>query len=889
MKPVIPVLFTILAVLFSGNLLTANPDESATASQRLQQYEKHLQMMENSLFKPLKWREIGPYFMSGRITDVEAYENNPYKFLLATASGGLWLTENNGTTWTPIFDHESSSTIGDIAVSQQNEQLIWVGTGEQNSSRSSYAGTGVFKSTDGGKSWKNMGLTDSHHISRILIHPKDENIVYVAVIGHLYTDNSERGLYKTTDGGNTWKHILKINDKTGIIDLAMHPTNPDILYASSWQRERKAWNFVEGGEGSTIYKTTDGGNTWNKSVKGFPQGKFNGRIGLAISPSKPNVVYAFLDNQALRPAKNDDNNGKKKNKSADANEKMFNTSIIGAELYRSDDNGENWKRTHTDFIDNLVFTYGYYFGQVRVAPDDENTVYLAAFSLVKSTDGGKTFKDISRQGGIYGIGGVHADMHALWIDPKQPKRLLLGNDGGLNISYDEGESWQKINNIPLAQCYTIHFDYQEPYNVYTGLQDNGVNVGPSDYRKGRRKNGWEMLLGGDGAFVQAQPDDPNTVYAEFQFGFIFRLDRAKQQMKSIRPKSSDKNNPYRFNWLSPFLVSPHNPMTIYMGANKVLQSVNRGNDWIEISPDLTRRKNTDGDVPFATIVALDESPFTPGLLYAGTDDGRVWVKRDIQSPWQAIETGLPQKWVTRIVASGHKKERVYLTMTGYREDDFKTYVYASEDYGKTWISLKTNLPDEPVNVIREDPVNKDVLYLGTDLTAYVSLDRGKNWYSLKNNLPTNAVYDMRVHPRENELIIGTHGRGVFILPVKDLQRMSAALLKKPLHLFKLPDIKLDTGRFRKKATLDITFYSDSQSDYTWSVQNSLGETMHFEKGKAHKGLNKMTWTIKLPGKKKTVQDPKKKSINQPGQFRKGQCTLIIRKGKSKAERKFRII
>ena len=740
---------------------------ATTPAERLKSYEKHLELKENSIFKSLKWKEIGPYFMGGRIDDIEAYEKDPFTFYIATASGGLWLTKNNGTTWTPVFDGESSITIGDIAISQTDENLVWVGTGEQNSSRSSYSGTGVFKSTDGGKTWKNMGLTDTHHIGRIIIDPVDNNIVYVAAIGHLYTYNEERGLFKTTNGGATWEKVLYISPKTGVIDVIMHPKKRDILFAAAWERERKAWNFWECGEESAIYKSMDSGKTWEKLGGGFPQNQYIGRIGLAISPSNPNMVYAFLDNQEPKPSEKD------KQKSGNANQNLFNTNVIGAEIYRSEDLGKTWNKTHGHYLDGLVFTYGYYFGNIRVAPNDENIIYVLGVPVMKSTDGGKVFKDIS-QLGPGGRGTVHADMHALWINPENPKHLILGNDGCLNISYDEGESWQLINNIPLAQCYTIHYDNRTPYYVYTGLQDNGVNRGPSNYKLGPWNKDWEMLLWGDGGFVQPHPDNPEIVFAEFQFGSIFRLDRQEEKKsRFIKPKSADKSIKYRFNWLSPFFVSPHNSNTLYMGGNIVFKSVDNGDNWQEISPDLTDGKNIDGDVPYATVVALDESPLAPELLVAGTDDGNVWIKKDGLSSWEKIDKGLPKKWVTRIIASKFKKERVYITLTGYREDDFKTYIYVSEDYGKTWKSIKSNLPEEPVNVIREDPENENILYLGTDLTVYVTLDRGGTWHSLKNNLPTNAVYDLRVHPREKELMIATHGRGVFLLSVEKIRKKCA--------------------------------------------------------------------------------------------------------------------
>jgi photosystem II stability/assembly factor-like uncharacterized protein len=842
------VVFVVLLLGIGTTIFAETPekDTATPAGVRLESYQKHLQMKEESIFNRLEWRNIGPYFMGGRIVDIEAYEDEPYRYYLATASGGLFVTDNNGTTWTALFDNESSITIGDIAVSQTDKNLIWVGTGEHNSSRSTYAGTGIFKSTDGGKTWKNMGLTDSHHISRVLVDPKNNDIVYAAVIGHLYTYNEERGVFKTTDGGKTWKKVLYISPKTGVIDLAMHPKNNKILLASAWQRKRKAWNFWEGGAESGIYKSSDGGETWKQIDGGLPRHEDVGRIGLDFSRSNPDVVYALLDNQERK-------DGKKKDKNEPANQNMFNSQIKGVEVYRSNDGGDTWSKANKDYLTYLAFTYGYYFGQIRVAPDNDQVVYILGVPLMKSTDGGKTFKDISQQGGIMGDGGVHADMHALWIDPNDPKRLLLGTDGGLNISYDEGKTWQKFNNISLGQCYTINYDFQEPYYVYTGLQDNGVNAGPSNFVRFNRqsKKNWIRLVGGDGAFVQPEPGNPDTVYVAFQYGAILRLDlTGKSGTRNIKPSPKNKKEKYRFNWLSPFFVSPHNRYALYMGGNKVFRSMDRGEHWTEISPDLTNQTNISGDVPYATIVSLDESPIKPELLYAGTDDGNVWVKKDAQSDWVKINKGLPEKWVTRLVASKYKEERVYITLTGYRDDDFKTYVYVSEDMGSTWTSLKGNLPEEAVNVIREDPVNQNVLYLGTDLGIYVSLDRGKNWHSIRNNLPTNAVYDLRIHPREKELIIGTHGRGVYIMPVSRIQAMAKKIKKETLYIFKVPNVKLSASQYGWQPALRFFYYSNKNRALECSIKDRDGKKIYSFDANAEKGINQLEWNLAVSKKDK---------------------------------------
>jgi photosystem II stability/assembly factor-like uncharacterized protein len=888
-----------------------------TPQQRMASWELHKKMAQESWFRMFEWKNLGPYFMGGRICDIEGYASNPLRVIVAAASGGLWLTENNGTTFRPLFDSESWIGFGSVAISEKDPNLIWAGTGEENSSRSSYAGTGVFKTTDGGKTWQHMGLTDTQHIAEIIIHPDNPDIVYVAAIGHLYTENEERGVFKTEDGGKSWKKILYISPKTGVISLAMDPSNPDILYAAAWERIRKAWNMQEAGKESAIYKTEDGGKTWRKIVNGFPQNEYVGRIGLAVSRSNPKVVYAFLDNQeprnpikkpeaaknaltvetikkmtvkeflkiedgklesllrqnhapvvfTARAVKEAVQNGKLTlTELADiliggANAALFNTQVKGAEVYRSDDGGEHWYKTHEGFLPtSIVSTYGYYFGRIYVSPENENVIYLLGVPLMKSTDGGKTFKEIPETGGSYGYGysDVHPDQHAVWINPKDPRILWLGNDGGLNVSYDAGKTFQRIANLPLAQCYTISYDLETPYNIYTGLQDNGVNMGPRDFVFGRRDKDWKMILGGDGAFVEPSLYEKGIVYAEFQFGSIFRLNlNNPKENKMIKPQLKAVEAPYRFNWLTPFLISKHNPFTLILGANVVLKSVDRGDSWIEISPDLTDKKNIDGDVPYATITALDESPFTPEVIYAGTDDGNVWVTKNGGCSWEKITAGLPKKWVTRIEASRHKPGRVYLTMIGYREDDFSTYVFASEDYGKTWVSIKGNLPEEGCNVIREDPVNENIIYLGTDLTAYVSLDRGQTWHSLQANLPTQPVYDMKVHPRDRELIIGTHGRGVFVLPVKKIEEMTAQVLSQELYLFDVDEINLPVGRQEVAAGIEpqakFLIYAKSGGSGRLVIKDISGKALKEVAVEIKAGLNEFSWDLKPEGQKNRVK------------------------------------
>jgi hypothetical protein len=929
------IIFLLFFIIFSGNSTLS----SASPQQRLSSWDLHRKMALESWFKMFEWKNLGPYFMGGRICDIEGYTSDPSRILVAAASGGLWLTENNGTTWVPLFDRESWIGFGDVAISEKEPSLIWAGTGEENSSRSSYAGTGVFKSTDGGNTWQHMGLADSHHIAEIIIHPENPDVVYVAAIGHLYTENEERGVFKTLDGGKTWQKVLYVSPKTGVISLAMDPSNPDILYAAAWERIRKAWNMQESGKESAIYKTEDGGKTWRKIVNGFPQNEDVGRIGLAVSRSNPRVVYAFLDNQEPRtPPKRREapkqaltieavkkmtvkdflkvEDGKleallRQNRApvifsaksvkeaiqqkrltlnelaeiliGGANAALFTTQVKGAEVYRSDDGGEHWHKTHEGFLSNsIVNTYGYYFGQIYVSPENENVVYILGVPLMKSVDGGKAFKEIPESGGSYGYGysDVHPDHHALWINPNDPRILWLGNDGGLNVSYDGGKTFQRVANLPLAQCYTVNYDMETPYNIYTGLQDNGVNVGPRDFVFGRRDKDWRMILGGDGAFVEPSLQERGIVYAEFQFGNIFRLNlNSPKETKMIKPQLKVVQAPYRFNWLTPFLISRHNPFTLLLGANRVLKSVDRGDNWIEISPDLTDRKNIDGDVPFATITALAESPITPEVLYAGTDDGNVWVTRSGGYSWEKAMAGLPKKWVTRIEASRFEPSRVYLTMIGYREDDFSTCVYSSEDYGRTWTALKNNLPDEGCNVIREDPVNENVLYLGTDLTVYVSLDRGQTWHSLRANLPTQAVYDLKIHPRDKELIIGTHGRGVFVLPVQKIEEMTPQVLAEELYIFDPDEVSLPPARREPGAGEEplakFLVYAKNGGTGNLVVKDSAGKNLKEMAVEIKPGLNQFIWDLKPEGQKDRIR---------PGEY-----VVEIVMGKESELKKFKVV
>ncbi len=819
---------SMLLILFSSPQQTT---AATSAADRMQAYQARQKLAEQSFFEGWTFRSIGPRAMSGRVVDVTGFVGAPNTYIAAFASGGLWRTDNAGTTWEPLWDQSASITIGDFAVNPKNRDEIWLGTGEENSSRSSYAGTGVYHSEDGGKTWTHKGLDESHHISQILVDPSDTNTVYVAVIGRLYGKSETRGVFRSRDRGTTWEKVLYINDNTGVIDLQMDPRNPKRLIAAAWERSRTAWNFVEAGPGSSIYITENGGDSWAKSNEGLPVGDNMGRIALAISPADPNVVYAVVDNQNANPNPKPEyqtitrKKFRKMDKAAflaledkdiddflrgndfhseitaatvrkqleadeialsdlndymrDGNADMFDIEVLGVELYRSDDAGKSWQKTHAEPIPDFAWSYGYYFGTVFADPQDKDTVYLGAVPLLKTTDGGKNFKSVMR-------GNVHADHHAMWINPNNPKHLVLGNDGGVNMSWDGGTHWQHFNTLPVGQFYTVTYDMATPYRVYGGLQDNGVWRGPSR-EQDQYDAPWERLGGGDGAFIQVDPRDNSTVYLGYQFGHYSRINADGGGYLSIFPRHKLKEQPYRFNWMTPIVLSQHQHDILYMAGNRVLRSLDKGETWEAISDDLTTNPSEGtGDVPFATITAMRESPHAFGTLYAGTDDGRLWLTQG--ADWTEIGKDITQGlWVSGIEISPHDAGTVFVTLTGYRNDDFRAYAFASDDYGKTWRDLTENLPDEPCNVIRQDRKNKDVLYLGTDVGLWLSFDGGANWVPHQAGLPNAPVYAMEIHPRDNELIAATHGRSIFILPLAWVEEMTAETLDEALYVFKFED------------------------------------------------------------------------------------------------------
>jgi photosystem II stability/assembly factor-like uncharacterized protein len=768
----------VLAVL--GVAAFVSVPTAAQGPSRVTAFGAFTAMKSASPFKDLQWQFLGPTNISGRVVDIAVANRRGRTRVIyvATASGSLWKTENEGTTFEPIFEQAPSAQGGDVTVAPSDPDIVWYGTGEANIFRSSNAGTGVYRSTDGGKTWQHMGLADTFTIPRIVIHPTNPAIVYVAAGGHEWTDNEDRGVYKTIDGGKTWKKILYVDARTGANDLVMDPTDSNVLYASTWQRVRKKWNDprTEAGynTGSGIHKTTDGGRTWRAIDAGLPPVEVRGRIGLDVARSKPNVVYAFVDNYEIaRQAKPGELDSYGRQKAG---------TIKGAEIYRSDDKGAKWRKVSESnaYMEAAAATYGWVFSQVRVDPTNENTIYFMGLSLHQSTDGGKTFKPLR---------GMHGDHHALWIDPVNPDNLINGNDGGLVMSYDKGRSWRTFTTgglIPAVQFFNVSYDMAQPFHVYGSVQDHGSYRAAVDLGPGRdkvRPIDFQVAPGGEGSIHAIDWSDNNLVYSSSFYGSIDRADMSKPStgrrptsftLTNIMPKPGPGEPPLRGQWLAPTLVSPHNPDVVYHGLQSVYRSMYRGNSWERISPDLSDNNPAMlGDIPYQTIFALAESPKRFGLLYAGTDDGRLWITRDSGKAWTELTGNLPQrKWISRIVPSAFDEGTVYVTQNGKRDDEFGAYVYKSTDYGKTFTSLAGNIPCGPVNVIREDPTNAKILYVGTDMGVFVSTDGGAVWHVLGGNLPSNFVHDLVIHPRDKMIVIATHGRGVWVLDAGAVQSPS---------------------------------------------------------------------------------------------------------------------
>jgi hypothetical protein len=901
---------TALAALAAGFLLAA---PSIRAQQRATP-------LDSATLASFAWRNIGPADMGGRVADIVGIPSPSKTFYVAAAAGGIWKTTNAGTTFRPVFDNERVISMGALAVAPSDTQQVWAGTGEQNTRNSISPGGGIFKSTDGGKSWKLMGLEKTQQIGRIIVHPTNPDIVYVAALGHAWDANPERGLYKTTDGGKSWQLIKFVSDKAGFVDVAMDPSNPDVLYASSYERVRGPYFLKSGGPGSDLWKSSDAGKTWAKiDGGGFPE-TTKGRISIAISRSNPSTVYALVEADSMRGA----SHAVRAPASDSAGEKVkaaVKQRLLSG-LYRSEDAGKTWQWMNDSDV------RPFYYSQVRVDPKLPNRVYWSSTPFNFSDDGGKTVRN--------GTVGIHVDHHAMWIDPNDGEHFLVGDDGGVSQTWDRGGNFEFLNRITIGQFYEVSYDMSIPYRVCGGLQDNGSWCGPSRKRNGPITNeDWFTVGGGDGFYTAQDPTNSNTIYAESQGGNIRRLDYSTGESKSIvkptwrprylqiedsilvargdtaKPESASQKKrlaelramqqkdstdlDLRFNWNTPYFISPHAASTIYVGGNRVIKSTNRGDDFLPISPDLSTRdmakvrwsmdstggitNDATGAETYGTITTLAESYMRPGLLMAGTDDGNVWITHNDGATWDNLTgrfPGVPLKtYVVRIEPSHFDSATFYVAFDNHRVNDFAPYLYVTTDFGKTFRSIVNDLPKGGVDflhVIREDPVNRDLLYVGTDVGAYVSRDRGQSWQKFMSGLPTVPVHDLKIQPRDHELIAATHGRGIWIADVSALEQLNDSVFAKGSYLFtpgtayafgEAPAAEISSGQGTYKARsapfgadIEYRLTSGSPKDTVkFLITNVKGDTMKTLTGRGGSGVHHVTWDLRAKPPKATPLTP----------------------------------
>ncbi len=796
--------------------------------------------LDGDSFGGLEARSIGPAAMGGRVMDIAAVPGDKLTVYVGAASGGVWKSRDGGITFDPVFDKHTQS-IGALAVDPTKPDTVWVGTGEACTRNSVSVGTGVYRTTDGGTTWQAMGLKDSERIARIRVHPKESGTVFVCAAGHLWDSHEERGVFRTKDGGKTWERVLFVSADTGCADLAMDPQDPRILYAAMWQFRRSPDFFRSGGPGSGLHRSTDGGATWKKLTRGLPEGDL-GRIGLAVSPSRPSVVYATVEAK----------------KSA---------------LYRSDDLGESWTETNSGAnIQGRPF----YFSHLAVDPRDFDRLYKLGTFLTVSTDGGRTF-------GSPGGGSYHPDLHALWIHPENPQVMLLGTDGGLYATTDRGGHWRQAP-LPISQFYHVTYDMERPYNVYGGLQDNGSWMGPSRTSGTIAGRHWKSIGGGDGFWVFPDTGDPDIVYVQYQGGHIQRTRRSTGETKDIQPFPREGEPRYRFNWNTAVHHSRAKPGTMYVGAQFLFRSVDRGDSWERISPDLTtddkkkQRQEESGGLTIdnstaenhCTIFTISESPKSSAVLWVGTDDGNLTLTRDGGKTWTSVAgnvPGLPQgTWVSRVEAGRFDEGTAYATFDGHRTGDMKTYVYRTADFGKTWAPLATPEIRGYAHVILEDPVKPELLFLGTEMGLYLSIDGGRSWAPFTNKLPPVPVYDLAAHPREHDLIVATHGRGIHILdditPLRQLTQQvldsDAAVLEARPSVRMIPagEQRFDADdqwvAFSPPETATIVYYLKSRpmfGDLRVEVYDERGKLLATLPGSKRRGLNRVEWPMRLKAPK----------------------------------------
>jgi photosystem II stability/assembly factor-like uncharacterized protein len=811
-----PLVLSFLLLVLALSPLTILAQEVQPAEKSLQEEPKKPDPMSSGTFSGLRLRSIGPAFTSGRVVAFAVDPKDRSRYFVAAASGGVWKTTNSGTTFTPVFENEGSYSIGAVVLDPKNPLTVWVGTGENNSQRSVSYGDGVYRSDDGGKSWKNMGLKSSEHIARIIIDPRDSNTLYVASQGPLWGAGGDRGLFKTTDMGKTWKNVLSISENTGVTDVAIDPNTPDTLYAASYQRRRHVWTLINGGPESALHKSTDAGATWNKLRTGLPTSDM-GRIGLALSPVDSNVIYATVE-------------------AADRKGGIF----------RSTDRGASWERR------NEYDTTAMYYGKIFADPKDVDRIYVPNVLNMVSDDGGRTLRPLGER-------SKHVDNHAFWIDPNNTNYYLVGCDGGVYESFDRGATWHFKSNLPITQFYDVTVDSAAPfYNIYGGTQDNYSMGGPSRTRSasGITNADWFVTQGGDGFRSQVDPEDPNIIYAESQYGGLVRFDKKSGQRMGIQPKETKSEAPLRYNWDSPFIISPHSHTRLYFAANKLFRSDDRGDSWKLVSAELSRSIDRN-KLPvmgrvwgvdavarhastsfYGNATALAESPKKEGLIYVGSDDGLIQITEDGGKNWRKLEKfpDVPEMtYVSRIIASNHNANTVYAAFENHKNADFKPYLLKSTDAGKTWISIKANLPaNGPVLAIAEDHVDPNLLFVGTEFGLFFSVDCGQKWVQLKGGLPTIAVRDLAIQKRENDLVLATFGRGFYVLDnYAPLRSIDAEQLAKEGHLFEVKDalmyIQSQPLGGRGKAFQGESFYTADNPPYGATFTYFLKEALKTKK------------------------------------------------------------
>ncbi len=806
----------------------------------------------------VQMRNIGPFRSGAWVTSIAVPEaparEHLYTIYAGVRSGGLWKTSNNGITWDPVTDSMGTiASVGAVAVASSNSQIVWVGGGDQANARSSMSGDGVFKSIDGGKTWQAMGLPDSHHIARIIIHPKNPDIVYVAAMGHLFSKNAERGVFRTMDGGKTWKKVLYINDGTGAIDLVINEKVPTQVFAAMYDKERLPWQIIESGPESGVYRSDDSGEKWTRLTNGLPGGKI-GRIGIDLYQKNPLILYALLENQ---------------NQKQGAGTGPVNSTsplaqgIIGNELYRTDDGGKTWRKVSGD-VNVAGGKAPYSFNQIKINPFNDLQVVVNSDSMFQTKDGGKTWTmDFMR--------GTFGDFRCMWWDAQDQDRVMTCSDGGVSVSYDRGKTADWFPNMKVGEAYALGVDMDDPYHVYAGFQDHDSWKGPVNSRFGEiTLEDWVTVGPGDGMYNMADPTDSRWVYNTRELGSMGRMDQKTGMRADISPgRANSGTPPLRYNWIAPIAMSPHNPQIIYAGAQKLFRSLNRGDKWEEISPDLTTNDatKTGRNVPFCTITSISESALTAGLIWVGTDDGKVQLTRDHGGSWTDLTPSLtkagalPERWVSRVFASPHNAGTAFVSKNGMRNDDFRPFLYRTTDYGATWTSIAGDLPNFAINVVVQDRKNANLLYVGNDRGVWASIDAGAHWTRLHANLPAVAVSDLTIHPRENDLVLATYGRGLWTGDVSFMPELTPDVLGKNAYLFDIkPKARYGFGSQgmnyelygdkylsvpNEPEAIVINYYlkADQSAGAKVTVTDKDGRVMRQLDGPGKKGMNRVLWTL----------------------------------------------